>query len=348
MIKGDSRKTLPSFHKMNPNLTCDIIVIDGGHDNGVPSMDFDNFLQFVPKTTPHLLVVDDIQFASAKEDDVAKMLKENLAKGRAAEIFRCTVRNPRTKHGFLVGKYILNNKYNEEYTKYTAFIDKLTERKYNTCHDVYNGDIQWNNEEQKRWDMFQSGLNESGYTERPRGGHLLSHPDQAKLYHEISKLSFIKTICETGFGAGHSAFLWLNSNPNVTLYSFDVHPQNSMDAVVKSIFKYRFHMILGDSRKTLPSFQKRNPKLTCDLIVIDGGHDGLVPSQDFDNFLRFVPKTTPHLLVIADAVADTWKRKLAHFRAEELFRCKVRSPQAKHGFVVGKYVLNNKINRKYT
>ena len=149
----------------------------------------------------------------------------------------------------------------------TIFINKLTERKYNTCHDVYNESIQWNEEEQKRWNLFQAGIRTNGYSEQPRGGHTGRHVDQSKLYHEISKLSFINTVCETGFWAGHSAFLWLNSNLNVKLYSFDLGPRNSMDAVIKSIFGDRFHMTKGDSRKTLPKFHESHPSLTCDLAA---------------------------------------------------------------------------------
>ncbi len=56
---GDSRKTIQQFHQQNPEITCDLIVIDGGHDQGVPYSDFICLREMVNISADHLLVVDD-------------------------------------------------------------------------------------------------------------------------------------------------------------------------------------------------------------------------------------------------------------------------------------------------
>ena len=38
----------------------------------------------------------------------------------------------------------------------------------------------------------------------------------------VNKTSFIKTVCETGFNAGHSTLAWLAGNMNTHVYSFDL------------------------------------------------------------------------------------------------------------------------------
>ena len=46
------------------------------------------------------------------------------------------------------------------------------------------------------------------------------------LFHEISMMPFIETICETGFRAGHYSFHWLTGKPEVVVYSFESNKFN--------------------------------------------------------------------------------------------------------------------------
>jgi len=39
---------------------------------------------------------------------------------------------------------------------------------------------------------------------------------------ELVQLPFVRTVCETGFNAGHSTLTYLVANPNVRVYSFDI------------------------------------------------------------------------------------------------------------------------------
>ena len=55
-----------------------------------------------------------------------------------------------------------------------------------------------------------------------REGNLLMSDSQLEFYFEIARAPWIKTICETGFNAGHSAAVFLNANPHARVISFDL------------------------------------------------------------------------------------------------------------------------------
>ena len=41
-------------------------------------------------------------------------------------------------------------------------------------------------------------------------------------YFEVARGPSVKTLCETGFNAGHSAAIWMNANPEARMFSFDL------------------------------------------------------------------------------------------------------------------------------
>jgi hypothetical protein len=47
-------------------------------------------------------------------------------------------------------------------------------------------------------------------------GHIYDVMQQTIFYSAVSRSRPMNTICETGFNAGHSAIVWLYSNPNAT------------------------------------------------------------------------------------------------------------------------------------
>ena len=55
-----------------------------------------------------------------------------------------------------------------------------------------------------------------------REGHIASSDKQLRHYFEVARAPFVKSICETGFNAGHSAAVFLNANPRATVLSFDL------------------------------------------------------------------------------------------------------------------------------
>mmetsp|Transcript_16888 Transcript_16888/g.36563 ORF Transcript_16888/g.36563 Transcript_16888/m.36563 type:complete len:309 (-) Transcript_16888:900-1826(-) len=81
----------------------------------------------------------------------------------------------------------------------------------------------------------------------------------------------IRTVCEIGFNAGHSATLFLDSIPHATFYEFDLGDfpwALSNSKLIKGTYGARFNYIKGDSHVTIPEFAKNGTK--CDVIFVDG------------------------------------------------------------------------------
>lgn len=73
-------------------------------------------------------------------------------------------------------------------------------------------------------------------------------------------------VCETGFGSGHSAALFLSSGPNIEVVSFDKFDrpyQNAAFSALRSLYGYgkRLTRVVGDSCKTVKQYKKK-----CDFL----------------------------------------------------------------------------------
>eukprot|EP00571_Detonula_confervacea_P000538 CAMPEP_0172318456 /NCGR_PEP_ID=MMETSP1058-20130122/34927_1 /TAXON_ID=83371 /ORGANISM="Detonula confervacea, Strain CCMP 353" /LENGTH=1694 /DNA_ID=CAMNT_0013033295 /DNA_START=295 /DNA_END=5379 /DNA_ORIENTATION=+ len=71
-------------------------------------------------------------------------------------------------------------------------------------------------------------------------------------------------ICETGFGSGHSAALFLSAAPNVEVVSFDSYSRPYQSAsfhALKGYFGKRLTRVIGDSCDTVKSYAKQ-----CDFL----------------------------------------------------------------------------------
>jgi predicted O-methyltransferase YrrM len=108
--------------------------------------------------------------------------------------------------------------------------------------------------------------------------------------------SDIKTAMEIGFNAGHSAEIFLDTNPGLHLTSFDLGMHDYVSVAKEYIDKTypsRHTLVLGDSTLTIPKYQQT----TYDLIFIDGGHDYHIAKADLVNCRRFANENT---IVIMD------------------------------------------------
>ena len=93
-------------------------------------------------------------------------------------------------------------------------------------------------------------------------------------------------VLEIGFNAGHSAIHFLESNPNLHLYCFDIGYHLYTDPCyqyLSKIYGDRIHMKYGNSTVTIPKFFKKNPDLKFDMYHIDGCHLTDVALQDLNN-----------------------------------------------------------------
>ncbi len=96
-------------------------------------------------------------------------------------------------------------------------------------------------------------------------------------------------VCETGFGSGHSAALFLAVAPNVKVLSFDKFDRKYQLPIVekfKARFGSRFQHVRGNSCKTVPTFfrsQVQNNDNTNDFQGCDILHgSSLCPTDNID------------------------------------------------------------------
>ncbi len=116
----------------------------------------------------------------------------------------------------------------------------------------------------------------------PQAGEGFMTPAQADFLFHFILLTRPRLVAETGFNVGHSACIIMRAMEKYgggTLVSFDIgrHDQTRIAAeIVKKRFE-NFHLILGDSKQTvpghLPQIFNQHPQATLDFALVDGGHD---------------------------------------------------------------------------
>ena len=107
-------------------------------------------------------------------------------------------------------------------------------------------------------------------------------------------------IMEIGFNAGHSAEVFLQNNPTLTLTSFDLGEHRYVTTAkeyIDATYPNRHTLILGDSTVTVPKYINDNPGKTFNLIFIDGGHAYRIADADLKNCKNMANKDT---IVIMD------------------------------------------------
>mmetsp|Transcript_27789 Transcript_27789/g.47000 ORF Transcript_27789/g.47000 Transcript_27789/m.47000 type:complete len:563 (-) Transcript_27789:166-1854(-) len=103
----------------------------------------------------------------------------------------------------------------------------------------------------------------------PRQAMLLVYLVQREVASKVpigSRLETVKPyrVCETGFGSGHSAALFLSSAPNIELVSFDKFDrpyQSATFSALRSVYGKRLTRVVGDSCNTVKQYKK-----TCDFL----------------------------------------------------------------------------------
>lgn len=142
-------------------------------------------------------------------------------------------------------------------------------------------------------------LNEKGFMNFEGGSYNIEL--QTRELRQLVSSAKIKTVLEIGFNNGHSSDIFLQSNPNCKVTSFDLgeheyvsHAKEYIDLV----FPDRHTLILGDSTKTIPDYSSKNPNQTFDFIFIDGGHAYEVAKADVENCFQLSHKDT--VLVVDD------------------------------------------------
>eukprot|EP00747_Dinoflagellata_sp_TGD_P167166 gnl/TRDRNA2_/TRDRNA2_191120_c0_seq1.p1 gnl/TRDRNA2_/TRDRNA2_191120_c0~~gnl/TRDRNA2_/TRDRNA2_191120_c0_seq1.p1 ORF type:complete len:329 (+),score=25.71 gnl/TRDRNA2_/TRDRNA2_191120_c0_seq1:75-1061(+) len=164
-----------------------------------------------------------------------------------------------------------------------------------------------------------------------------------KAYDELARQPWIKTVCEIGFNAGDAALRFLVQS-NATLYEFDLgenqYAHEAADFMNKH-FPERFHIMWGDSGKTVPEFHRTNPDVRCDLAIVDGGHGYDIALADLTNFYAMVSEQhvlftddTPCEEVYCIGVNEAYGKLLAEGCLVETL---VHQQDYSYGFRQGKY-----------
>ena len=190
-------------------------------------------------------------------------------------------------------------------------------------------------------DAYKGFLSAVKHVSKVKEGYSAKYIEEFITMYRLVKAPFVRTVCETGFNAGHSTFLWLQANSKTQVYSFDIGSHGysrKMAEHIRAAFPGRFNITWGDSTITLPAYRKAHPEVTCDMIVIDGGHTRRVCGSDYENFRKMASSQS---IVFLDNYPDkrfnlgnVWERAKIEGEICEMFRCNYW-PKKPHGFSVG-------------
>jgi hypothetical protein len=105
------------------------------------------------------------------------------------------------------------------------------------------------------------------------------------------------TYCEIGMNGGHSLAAMLLANPNVIAHVFDLFKwrYSSLVAnILNTTFRGRVSFYPGYSHHTLPKFTaaSRLAGLTCDVMLVDGGHTFRAAHLDIEELQAVATSTT--------------------------------------------------------
>lgn len=136
-------------------------------------------------------------------------------------------------------------------------------------------------------------------------GHCQGVPKQVELLKKIAISDKIKTVLEIGFNGGHSAEVFLSTNPNIKMVSIDIGIHKYVQEGKKFIdakFPKRHTLIIGDSRNAVPSYISIANDMKFDLIFIDGGHQYDVAKSDIINCHKLAHENT--IVLMDDVVSN--------------------------------------------
>jgi len=157
----------------------------------------------------------------------------------------------------------------------------------------------------------------------------------------------VKTVCEVGFNYGYMAATWLNANPSIRLYSFDLchamHTEPCANFINEQI-PGRMNLTCGDSLMTVRQFAHQKTKPMCDIVSIDGSKKASVREADIINLRQAShPWTT---LIVNDIYCSTkacqansalWRTLVKSEYVKE-HKCFSHEEDARSGFCIGSYL----------
>ena len=142
----------------------------------------------------------------------------------------------------------------------------------------------------------------------PTEGYSQQVPGQIAFLKRMVSSPSIKRVMEIGFNGGHSAELFLSSNPNVELVSFDIGHHDYLKhgkEFIDNKFPNRHTLIIGNSLQSVPEYS--NTEKPFDVIFIDGGHDYPIAYGDILNCKNLAHTDT--IVIMDDTIKNqNWLR----------------------------------------
>lgn len=153
-------------------------------------------------------------------------------------------------------------------------------------------------------------------------GHCQQSRGHIEFLKKMVSSNKIVDVLEIGFNVGHSAEIFLKTNPNVKVTSFDLG-KYSYTQMGKSFidmkYPFRHQLVLGDSNHTVLEYMQIFPNKKFDLIFIDGGNQRNTVLKDITNCKEFAHKDTiiivNNIVYIPEWVRD-WTIGPSHVWAE--------------------------------
>ena len=158
----------------------------------------------------------------------------------------------------------------------------------------------------------------------------------------------VRTVCEVGFNAGHSATVWLHGL-DTQLKTFDVFRlpySNASREFIDQQYSGRVEFISGPSQRTVPHYIKRHRDgvaPACDVWFIDGDHSRTAPEEDLRNALLVA---SDDAVIIADdctgrfpAVQRAWIKLLETGQIQDAWNRTLVAPPpgGVKGWCVGRF-----------
>lgn len=115
--------------------------------------------------------------------------------------------------------------------------------------------------------FLQNLINEA--IDRGRAWEGSSDESELSYLARVAKSKDVGKIAEIGFNAGFSSYVFLESNPTATVYSFDLGEYayvSKAEAFMDLTFPGRHQLILGDSNETVNALSRRHPGLVLHSI----------------------------------------------------------------------------------